>query len=324
MKTCLRALAMLACLALCPATMQAQTYPAKPVHLIVPYAAGGATDVIARAIGQRLSETWGQQVIIENKAGAGTQIGAEAVAKSAADGYTLLATAEATFVVNPYVYSKLPYDPVKDFVPVSGLGVLNQVLVVHPSLPVQSVGELIARAKAKPGELNYGTLGIGSSSHLNMEMFQSQAGVKLTSVHYRGGAPAMTDLIGGHIPMLFISVTLTAQPWKAGQIRALGVGSSQRLPQFPELPTVAESGLPGFSAVTWFGLFAPSGTPPEIVTKINTDVQRLLADPGFKEKFLDPNFFEPITGSPEQFAAYVQAEAAKWSKVIKEANLKID
>jgi tripartite-type tricarboxylate transporter receptor subunit TctC len=313
------ALTLLAWLAALPHT-QAQNYPTKPVRIVVPLPAGGATDAITRAVAQRLSEMWGQQAVIENKGGANTQIGAEAVAKAAPDGYTLLATSEATLAVNPFLYRKLAYDP-KDLIPVSGLGLITQALVVHPSVPANSVKELIALAKAKPGELNYGTLGIGSSSHLNTVSFETQAGIKLTPVHYRGGAPALTDVIGGHIQVLFISVTLMNQPWKAGQLKALGVGGNKRVPQFPDLPTVAESGLPGYQAVSWFGLFAPSGTPPDIVRKINADVQRILTDADFQQKFLTPAFFEPILGSVEQFADYVKAEQVKWGTLIRDNNV---
>ena len=299
---------------------RAQSYPAKPVRVVVPLPAGGATDVIARAVSQRLSEMWGQQIVIENKGGANTQIGAEAVAKSAPDGYTLLATSEATLAVNPFLYRKLAYEA-KDFVPVSGLGSITQALVVHPSVPVGTVAELIALARSKPGELNYGTLGIGSSSHLNTVSFESMAGVRLTPVHYRGGAPALTDVIGGHTQVLFISVTLMNQPWKAGQLKALGVGGEKRVPQFPELPTIAEGGLPGYQAVSWFGLFAPAETPVDVVRKINADVQRILSDPGFQVQFLAPSFFEPILGSADAFAAYLATEQAKWSKIITDNKL---
>jgi tripartite-type tricarboxylate transporter receptor subunit TctC len=301
----------------------AQPYPTKPVHVIVAYPAGGATDVIARAVTQRLGEMWGQQIVVENKGGAGTQIGAEYVAKAAPDGYTLLATADATFAFNPSLYRKLTYD-VKDFIPVSGLGIVNQMLVVNPVSPLTSVGDLIAQAKAKPGELNYGTMGAGSSGHLNMAMFEHMGGVKLTPVHYRGGAPFMTDLLGGHVQTGFLSLTLVAEQMKAGQLRALAVGSGTRIAQFPDVPTVAETGVPGFDAETWFGLFAPRDTPPDIVAKVNADVQRVLADPAFKEKFLAPSFFEPIKGSPDQFASFIQNEAAKWSKVIRDANLTLE
>jgi tripartite-type tricarboxylate transporter receptor subunit TctC len=287
---------------------------------VVPLPAGGATDAITRAVAQRLSEMWGQQIVIENKGGANTQIGAEVVAKAAPDGYTLLATSETTLTVNPFLYRKLAYEA-KDFTPVSGLGIVTQSLVVHPSVPASSVEELIALAKAKPGELNYGTLGIGSSSHLNTLSFETMAGIKLTPIHYRGGAPALTDVIGGHTQLLFISFTLMNQAWKAGQLKALGIGGERRAPQFPELPTIAESGLPGYQAASWFGLFAPSGTPSAIVQKVNADVQRVLTDASFQEKFLTPSYFEPILGSADEFAAYVKSEQAKWGRIIKDNNV---
>jgi len=307
-----------------PAGAQAQAFPSKVVKLVVAYAPGGATDVVTRAVAQRLSPMWAQPVIIENKPGANTNIAAGEVAKASADGYTLLSTAETTFAVNPYVYTQLPFDPAKDYVPVTGLGIVNQVLAVNPALPYKSVADVIAAAKAQPGKLNYAAFGPGSSPHLNMEMFLHMAGVQMTPVHYKGGAPALTDVIGGHVPMIILSTTLTAKPYKAGQLRILGVGSRQRLAAFPELPTIAESGLPGYEAVSWFGLFAPAGTPRAVVAKINADVQRVLADADFREKFLAPNYFEPISGSPEEFAAYVRREAAKWSQVIRQANITLE
>jgi tripartite-type tricarboxylate transporter receptor subunit TctC len=305
------------------ATAQDQAYPAKPVTIVVAYAAGGATDVAARAVAQRLAEIWARPVLIENRAGANTQIGATYVAKSAPDGYTILATADVTFVVNPYLYHRLSYDPIKDFMPITGLGVINEALVVHPSMPLHSVADLIALAKAKPGMLNYGSFGVGSAPQMSMELFQARAGVRLNAVQYKGGGPALTDVIAGHIPMMFVSVGAMAQPWKADQLRPLGVGSVKRLAQFPELPTIAES-IPGFSAAFWMGLFAPSRTPGDVVAKINTDVQRVLADADFQEKFLAPNFYEPVTGSPEQFAAFIKADAARWSTVITDAKLTIE
>jgi tripartite-type tricarboxylate transporter receptor subunit TctC len=306
------------------AAATAQPYPSKVVKIVVAYAPGGATDVVTRAVTQRLSPIWGQPIVIENKPGANTNIAAGDVAKAPADGYTLLSTAETTFAVNPYVYTQLPFDAAKDYVPVTGLGIVNQVLAVNPALPYKSVADVIAAAKAQPGRLNYAAFGPGSSPHLNMEMFLHLAGVQMTPVHYKGGAPALTDVIGGHVPMIILSTTLTAKPYKAGQLRILGVGAKQRLAAFPEIPTIAESGLPGYEAVSWFGLFAPAGTPHAVVAKINADVQRVLADPDFREKFLAPNYFEPIGGSPEEFAAYVKREAEKWSKVIREAKITVD
>ena len=309
--------------ALVPGPVSSQSYPAQGVRVIVPYPAGGTTDVIARGVTQWLAPMWSQPIVIENKAGAGTRIGTESVAKADPDGHTLLVTAEATFVVNPHTHSKLSYG-LADFMPISGLGISTHVLVAQPSAPVRSVAELIALARAKPGELNYGTFGPGSSSHLNMEMFQSAAGVKLKPVHYRGAAPMLNDLIGGHIQLAFTGMTLAAEPMKAGQLRALGVGSSNRLAQFADVPAIAESGLPGFQAISWFGLFAPRGTPRDIVAKISADVQRVLVNPEFKEKFLDPNYLQPIAGSPDEFTRYVEADAAKWGKIIKEANIVVE
>jgi len=299
-------------------------YPNKVVKMVVAYAPGGATDVVTRAVAQRLSPVWGQPVVIENKPGANTNIAAGEVAKAAPDGYTFLSTAESTLAVNPYVYKELPFDPAKDFVPVSGLAIAYQVLAVNPAAPYKSVADVIAAAKAEPGKLNYADFGPGSSPHLNMEMFMHMAGIQMTPVHYKGGGPALTDVMGGHVPMIILSTTLTSKPYKAGQLRILGVGSPKRLAAFPELPTIAESGLPGYEAVTWFGLFAPAGTPREVVNKVNADVQNVLADPDFREKFLAPTYFEPVTGSPAQFADYVRREADKWSKVIRQARITIE
>ncbi|MGZ3352712.1 MAG: Bug family tripartite tricarboxylate transporter substrate binding protein, partial [Xanthobacteraceae bacterium] len=241
----------------------------------------------------------------------------------APDGYTLLLTPEHTFTVNPYLYRKLSYDPAKDFIPVSGLVGISQALVVHPSLAMQTVGDLITAAKDKPGGFNYGSLGVGSGPHLSMELLQFMSGTKLNAVQYKGAAPALTDVIAGHIPMMFVSTGLIVQPWKAGQLRPLAVGSRERLAQFPELPTLAET-LPGFTALVWFGLFAPNGTPREIVVKINAAVQHILADRGFRDRFLTPNLYEPMPGSPEQFAEDIRRDSERWQKVIRDAKLAIE
>jgi tripartite-type tricarboxylate transporter receptor subunit TctC len=319
----LRAALTLAYIGLFAGSAQAQTYPAKPITIVVTLAAGGAADVIARALAQRLSEEWGQPVLVENKGGANNQVGTTAVARSAPDGYTLLLTPEHTFTVNPYLYRKLSYDPAKDFIPVSGLVGISQALVVHPSLAMHNVGDLITAAKDKPGGFNYGSLGVGSGPHLSMELLQFMSGAKLNAVQYKGAAPALTDVIAGHIPMMFVSTGLIVQPWKAGQLRPLGVGSRERLAQFPELPTVAET-LPGFTALVWFGLFAPNGTPREIVVKLNTAVQHILTDRGFRDRFLTPNLYEPMPGSPEQFAEDIRRDSERWQKVIRDAKLAIE
>jgi len=303
----------------------AQSYPSKPIHIIVPFAAGGITDVVGRALGQRLTEAWGQQVVIENRPGGGTgQVGTEYVARSTPDGYTLLVTADATFVTAPHTYSKLPYDAVNDFVPITGLGISPQALVVHPSLPVRTLGELVALAKKKPGELNYGTFGIGSSGHLNIVLLEGMTGTKFTPVHYRGAAPAIYDLTGGHIQMMIVSIGLVTQPWQAGQLKVLGFGSTARLPQYPDVPTLQESGLPGYEAGSWYGLAAPKGTPRDVVLKLNGETQRVFNEPAFREKFLAPSFIFPIVSSPEDFAERIRRESAKWGKVIKDANIKVE
>jgi tripartite-type tricarboxylate transporter receptor subunit TctC len=302
----------------------AQTFPSKPVRIVVPYPAGGSVDIVTRAVTQRLAALWGEAIVIENKAGGGTQIGAEAVAKSPADGTTLFATGMETFAITPFMVAKLSFDPDKDFTPVSGLGFSNQFLVMTASSPLTTVGDVIAAAKAKPGELQYGTIGLGGSSHINMVLFESMAGVKLTPVHYRGGAPLVTDLLGGHVPMSFLSGALVDQGIKAGKLRPAAIASKQRLPQYPNVPTVSESGVPGFEAVSWYGLWAPNGTPPGIVAKINTDVQKIFADDDFRMKFLEPSFLGAVTGSPAEFSAFIKAEAMKWGKLVRDASIKVE
>jgi tripartite-type tricarboxylate transporter receptor subunit TctC len=300
----------------------AQSYPSRSITFVIPYPAGGATDVIARAVGQRLSVAWGRSITIENKGGASTQIGASYVVKSQPDGYTLLAT-DATTFINPYLYGKLSYDPVKDFVAITGLGLTHLALAVHPSFPARDIADLIAAAKAAPGALNYATYGMGSPGHLSMAMLESMAGVTLTPVHYKGGALALTDVIAGHVPMVFLTATLTAQPAGAGQVKLLGIGSKLRLAQFPELPTISES-LPGYESSVWFGLFAPRGVAPDIVATLNGAVQKIMIDGDFRETFLGPNFYEPVLGRPDQFAQYVRAEATKWEKVVQDAKLSVN
>ena len=308
------------------AAAQAQSYPTRTITLTVTAAAGGVTDVVARALGQRLAEAWGQQVVIENKGGAAHVVGAQSVAKAAPDGYSLLVAEAGTFTINPTLYGngKLPYDEEKDFIPITGIVRINQALLGHPSLPANDVRELIELAHKTPGELTYGTAGIGSAPHMNVVLFESMANVKLVPVHYRGAAPALTDVIAGHVNLMSVSVSLALPPLRAGQIKIFGIGSGKRLPLAPDIATVAESGLPGYEATTWFGLFATAGTPREIVTKINAEVAKILADPQFREKFLAPQMFEPMASSPEEFADYIKAQTRKWAKVIREQKLVID
>lgn len=301
----------------------ALAYPDKPVRIVVPFGAGGAADVLARGLGQGLSTIWGQQVVIENRPGANTQIAAEHVARSAADGYTLFVSSEGTFVMNPYLYSTLSYDPEKDFAPITGLVALNQVLVVNPTLPVANVKELIAQAKTKPESLTFGTPGNGSASHLNMEMMQLMAGFKLVPVHYRGAVQAITDLIGDRIQMIFLSVGLVWEHANTGKLRVIATGGQERLKALPQIPTISESGLPGFDGSSWFGLFAPAGTPAKLIEKINADVRTVFSDAAFQKKFVEPNYLLPIVTSPESFAQAIKDGADKWGKVIRDAKLKV-
>lgn len=308
------------------AAAQSADYPSRPITLVVTSAPGGVTDVSGRALAQELTKAWGQPIVIENKGGGGHILGAETVAKAAPDGYTLLVGESGTFTVNPELYprEKIPYDTEKDFVPISGLVRINQALVARNGLPVANAAELIALAKRKPGGLTYGTAGIGSALHMNMELFDSMAGVKLVPVHYRGATPALNDLIVGSIDVMTVSVASALPVVRAGQIKMLGIGSGKRMPQVADIPTVAESGLPGYEATAWFGLFGTAGTPRDIVMKLDAQVQRIFGDPAFRARFLDPLLFESMAGSPDRFAAYIAAERAKWTKLIRENHIKVE
>jgi len=302
----------------------AQTYPVKPVRIIVPTSPGGITDTLARALAQRLTETLGQQVIVENRPAGAGHLGMEFVAKAPPDGYTLVVAADASFVVNPHLYSKLSYDPINELIPVSGLGISPQALVIHPSVAANTFSELIAYAKGKPGELNYGTFGIGTSGHLNILHIGSETGTKFTPVHYRGAAPAITDLLGGHIQMMIVAIGLLRQNIETGKLKALGIGSRQRVPQYPDLPTLAESGLPGFEAGSWYGLAAPKGTPREIVERLSAETQRIFGDAAFRDRYLAPAVTFSIASPPSEFAERIRADLAKWGKVIKDAGVKVE
>lgn len=317
-------LAVVVLLSMASAGAHGEKYPNKAVTLVVTAAPGGVTDILARAVGQRLGKIWGQPVVVENKPGASNQIGAVAVANAAPDGYTMLVTAEATFVINPWLYSKLPYDPMTDFVPITGLVSISQALITNPSVPVRDMKGLIEFAKQRPGELNYGTFGVGSTGHLNMEMLQIATGVRLVAVHYKGATPALTDVIAGNIQMMFINTSSAIGPWESGTVKLLAVGSNKRLARFPNISTVAENGLQGFEAVSWFGLFAPRETPRDVVAGINADVRRVFEDAQFREKFLDINMFEPMISSPEQFFAFIKSDTQKWRNVINIAKVRVD
>ncbi|MFZ0196584.1 MAG: tripartite tricarboxylate transporter substrate binding protein [Pseudolabrys sp.] len=298
-------------------------YPTKPVHIVVPYPAGGAVDAFARVLTQQLSEMWGQQVVVDNRPGASTMIGAEQVAKSPPDGYTLLLTAELTLVIVPHLYEKIPYDPLRDFAPVVALVSATQALVANPSLPVKTVKDLVALAKAKPGQLTFGSFGNGSTGHLNMEVLQAMTDARFNHIPYNGAGPAMNDVIGGHIDFMLAALSIVKGNVQAGKLHMIGVGSNHRSGEFPDVPTLSESGAPGFEAKSWFGLVAPAGTPPDVIKKINQDVTRVISDHAFAEKYLAAQGLESITGTPEQFAAFVRAETVRWGKIVKDADVKV-
>jgi tripartite-type tricarboxylate transporter receptor subunit TctC len=246
------------------------------------------------------------------------------VTKSEPDGYTLFIGPETTFVVNPSLYAKLPYDPVKGFSPIAGLVTINHALIVNPALPVRNVKELIALAREKPREINYGTFGVGSSGHLNMELFQALSGTRFQAVHYKGATPALTDVMAGHIQMMFISVGSAVPQWKAGKVNLLAVGSAKRMRLLPEVPTVAESGLPGYEAVSWFGLFGPPGMPARVVSKLNEAVRATFSDPEIKKDFLDREYFESIAGTPQELAERIKSDEPKWRRVIEDAKVRVE
>ena len=301
----------------------AQNYPTKPIRLVVPFPAGGTTDILARAAAQKLSEALGQQVVVDNRPGAGGNIGADIVAKSAPDGYTLLMGTVGTHAINPSLYTKMPYDHFKDFVPVVLVAGVPNVLVVTPSLPVNSVQDLIKLAKDKPGQINFASSGSGTSIHLSGELFKTMTGVEMTHVPYKGSSPALTDLMGGQVQLMFDNLPSALPQIRGGKLRALAVTSTKRAPALPDVPTMAESGLPGFEASSWFGVLAPAGTPPAVVTRINTEINKWLQSPEAREQLLGQGA-EAAGGSPQQFVAHIRAETEKWAKVVKASGAKAD
>jgi tripartite-type tricarboxylate transporter receptor subunit TctC len=307
----------------CAAPLCAQTFPIKPLRLVVTLPPGGATDITARIIAAKLGEVMGQTVIVENRPGAGGQIGAEQVAKSAADGYTLLFGGINSHGISPALYKRQPYDPVRDFAPISLASTTPNVLVVHPSVPVTSVAELIAYAKANPGKLDYGSSGIGNSPHLTMELFKSLAGVKLNHVPYKGGGQYVLALLTGEVPVAFDNLPGEIANIRSGKIRALAVTSAKRAPQLPEVPTVAESGLPGFEVTVWFGFFAPAATPRPVLAQLNAAIVKALGAPDLKAK-LDQQGAAAAPSTPEELAAFVASELVKWAQVVKDSGASAD
>ena len=301
----------------------AQTYPTKPIRMVLPFPPGGTTDILGRVAAQKLTEALGQQVIPDNRPGASGNIGTEQVAKAPPDGYTLVTAPGSTLTIHPSLYAKLGFDPLKDFAPVTIIAAVPNLLVVHPSLPVRTVKELIALAKARPDQLNYASTGAGQSTHLSMELFKSMAGVKITHVPYKGSAPAVTDLIGGHVSLMFDNMPSALPHAKAGKLRGIAVSTLKRAAVTPELPTVAESGLPGFEVNVWFGVLAPAGTPRDIVQRLHGVLVKALQSPDVRER-LSTQGAEPVGNTPEQFTAQMKADLVKWAKVVKAANIKLD
>ena len=310
-------------IALLPLVAQAQAYPSKPIRFVVPYPAGGPLDTVARLLGQRVSESTHQPVIVDNKPGAGGNIGADAVAKAAPDGYTILMGAVATHAINPTLYAGIPYDPVKDFLPVTQIASTPNVLVVNPGVPAASVREFIAYAKANPGKLNFGSGSTGSAGHLAGELFKTMAGIDMTHVPYKGAAPAMNDLIGGQIQLMFDNLSSSLAQMRAGKVRALAVTTARRSSLAPELPTIAESGLPGFDISTWFGVFVPAHTPGEVVDRLHGEFTKALAAPEIREKMLNLGA-EPVGSTPAEFAAYIRSEGDKYARVIRASGARAD
>ena len=302
----------------------AQTYPAKPIRLIVPYPAGGATDFFARLVFPKVGDALGQPVVVENRPGAGTAIGASEVARSTPDGYTLLLGDAGTYAFNPTLYKKLSYDPAKDFAPVSLTGRFALILAVNPTvLKAGSVKEFVDAAKRSPGKIDYGAPGPGSPIHLAMELFKQRAGISMTPIPYKGGADALSDLIGARIGALFPDIATGLPQIRAGKIKALAVASEKRVAALPDLPTIGESGYRGFEAWAWQGFVASAGTPRDVVMKLNGAFARVMADPTITQR-LSESGFEPQTSTPDQFAAYMKSEIAKWAKVIHESNISLD
>lgn len=305
------------------ALVHAQSFPVKPIRIVVGFTPGGATDIIARIIAQRLTESLGKTVVVENRPGASGMIGAEMVAKAPPDGYTLYMASQTTHAVAPYMYHKSPYDPVKDFTPVI-VAVENPLLLVtHPSLAVHSVTDLIALAKARPGQLSFATGGIGASGHMSAELFKSMVKVDMVGVHYKGDSAAITDVIGGQVPIMFVNISAVLPHVRSGRLRGVAVTGAKRSTIAPEFPTVSESGLAGYEVVTWFGVVAPAATPEDIVAKLNHEIARLLGVASVKEQIAKQGF-EIVASSAEQFAIFLREENAKWAKVVKESGARAD
>ena len=312
----------IAAAAVCGATAHAQGYPSKPVTVVVPFSPGGATDIMARTLAERLNKRLGQPVIVENKPGAGTMIASEYVAKAAPDGHTVLLAASSLGIA-PALYSKVNYDPVKDFTPISLVASVVHVLSVHPSVPAKNVSELITWVKANPNKANYGSVGAGTSTHLESELFNTMAGVNMTHIPYKGSAPALMDLVGGNLQVMFDAYASSGPFIRDNKIRLLAVTTAQRSKLLPDVPTVAESGLPGYEAMPWLGFVAPAGTPQPVVDKFHAELMEVLKEPAVQEKFAALGL-DIIGNSPKEFGEFIKKDIVKWAKVVKDSGAKAD
>ena len=301
----------------------AQDYPNRPIRIIAQFTPGTSTDILARVIGQKLTESWGQQVVVDNRSGAGGVVGTELGAKAAPDGYTLTMAVSSGFGINPTLYAKLPYDAIRDFAPITNIALTPQTLVANPGFAAKSVKEFVAVAKAKPGQINFASLGAGSTSHLTMEMFRSAASIRLNHIPYKGSPAAHGDLFSGQIPVMFDAIPAVLPHVKSGRLRGLGIGSAQRSPFLPDVPTIAESGFPGFEAVGWIGIAAPAKTSPAILDKLHAEIVRIINTPEMKER-LATLAFTPVGDTRQQFSAFIKSEIAKWGKAVKESGAKAD
>lgn len=297
-------------------------FPSKPLTMIVPFSAGGTTDILARIVGQALGQELGESIIIENKPGAGGNIGAQQAARAKADGYTLFMGTVGTHAINQSLYKKLPYDPLKDFTPLSRVATVPNLLVAHPSRPYKTVQEMIAYAKANPGDVTYGSPGSGASPHVSGALFQSMTGAELTHIPYKGSAPAVSDLLGNQIAVMFDNMPSAIQHVRSGKLRPIAVTTAKRSPELPDVPTIAEAGVPGYEATSWFGLWAPAGTPAPVLDKLHSALTKVLQDPAVVKKIADQGG-EVVIDTPAEFEAFIQSEAAKWGKVVKESGAEV-
>jgi tripartite-type tricarboxylate transporter receptor subunit TctC len=295
-------------------------YPVKPVRVVVPSSAGGGTDIVARILAPELSKRLGQQFVIENRAGAGTMIGIEVASKAPPDGYTLL-MGLSTLAINSALYKKVPYDPVRDFAPITVAASSGSIIVVHPSVPVKTIKELIAFARTRPGQMNYASAGTGTYPHMTMELFLSMAKLKMVHIAYKGTGPAMIDMLAGHTAVMAGTMVTTVPQIRAGRLRGLGITTTERNNAAPEIPTVAEAGLPGFESVQWYGLLAPANTPKDIVNRLHGEMVKILQQPEIRQRFAGDGA-DPVGNTPDQFAAYIKTELTKWAKVARDAGIK--